>query len=58
MNLESEKKNHMTDDVYKYLVKEFEYARSELERARNKDYEAWKKMLQYENEHFGSKHLI
>ncbi len=53
-----ENKSHLTDDVYKYLVKESEYAKAELERAKAKDYEAWKKVLQYENEHFGTNHPV
>ena len=53
-----ERKSPLTDDVYKSLVNIHECAKTELENARRKEYVAWKKILEYENEHFQTNHPV
>jgi hypothetical protein len=54
----AENKSPLIDDVYQYLVKDYEYAKAELDKARQKEYAAWKKILEHENKHFGTNHPV
>ena len=46
------------DDTYKRMIKEYKFEKEKAQEAKNREYLAWKKILIYENEHFGTKHNI